>query len=149
VDDLNVADAEHGVMISKAIFAGRFENRKALQEGIKTIGTREMVKVVSFDRKKKEEIWAKVDTGAWRTSIDKTLAGSLGLLEKENVLWEKKIKTSMGIEKRPVINLTFYLAERKVNTIASIANREGLKRLMIIGRRDLAGFLIRTEGFTK
>jgi len=37
VEDLDVTDAERGVMLAKALFAGRFENRKAAQEGIKTI----------------------------------------------------------------------------------------------------------------
>ena len=93
VEDLNVTDAEHGVMISKALFAGRFENRRAVEAGIKTIGTKEMVKVVGIDGKKKEEIWAKIDTGAWRTSIDRNLARELGLTKRENVLWKKKVKS--------------------------------------------------------
>jgi hypothetical protein len=54
----------------------------------------------------------------------------------------------MGIEMRPIINLKFYLAGRKIETVASIADRVGLKRLMIIGRRDLGGFLIKPEGLT-
>ena len=65
------------------------------------------------------------------------------------MLWVKKVKTSMGVEKRPVINLRFYLAGRKIDTIASIANRGGLRRLMIIGRRDLGGFLVKTDGLLK
>jgi hypothetical protein len=148
VEDLDVTSVEQGVMISKAIFAGRFENRKALGEGLKTIDTVEVVKVLSFDGKMKEEISAKIDTGAWRTSVDRDLAKKLGLLKKENILWKKKVTTSMGIEMRPIINLKFYLAGRKIETVASIADRVGLKRLMIIGRRDLGGFLIKPEGLT-
>jgi hypothetical protein len=143
VEDLNVIDADHGVMISKALFAGRFENRRAMEAGIKTIGTKEKVRVIGLGGKKKEEIWAKIDTGAWRTSIDRDLARELGLTKRENVLWKKKVKSSIGIETRPVINLKYYLAGRKIETIASVANREGLKRSMIIGRRDLGGFLIK------
>jgi alpha-L-glutamate ligase-like protein len=149
VEDLDVTSVEQGVMISKAIFAGRFENRRAMEEGVKTIDTVEVVKVLSFDGKMKEEISAKIDTGAWRTSVDQTLAKKLGLLKKENILWKKKVKSSIGMEVRPVINLKYYLAGRRIETIASIANREGLKRLMIIGRRDLGGFLIKAEGLTE
>ena len=84
-----------------------------------------------------------MDTGAWRTSIDQNLASELGLTKHKNILWEKKVKSSIGIETRPVINLKYYLAGRKIETIASVANREGLRRSMIIGRRDLGGFLIK------
>ncbi|OGY23653.1 MAG: hypothetical protein A2172_01800 [Candidatus Woykebacteria bacterium RBG_13_40_15] len=145
IDDLVVTDAEHGVRIAQLLFAGRYQDIQRMEEGIKTIGTKELVKIVAVDGTK-EEIWAKVDTGAWRTSIDKTLAKRLGLLQRENVLWVKKVKTSMGVEKRPIINLRFYLAGRKIDTMASIANRGGLRRLMIIGRRDLTGFLVSTGG---
>jgi alpha-L-glutamate ligase-like protein len=148
IDDLVVADAEHGVKIAKLLFAGRYQDIQQMEEGIKTIGTKELAKVVSANGEK-EEIWAKVDTGAWRTSIDKDLARKLGLLQRDNILWEKKVKTSMGVEKRPVINLRFYLAGRKIDTMASVANRGGLRRLMIIGRRDLGGFLVSTGGFDR
>jgi hypothetical protein len=91
---------------------------------------------------KKIEIWAKIDTGAWRTSIDKTLAQELGLLGKSNVLWSKTFKSTLGTEKRPLINLRFYLAGRRINTIASVADRSRLRRPLIIGRRDLVGFSV-------
>jgi alpha-L-glutamate ligase-like protein len=144
IEDLNVINAEHGVTIAKAIFAGRFENRRAVEKGIKTIGTTETVKVLAASGKK-EQVLAKIDTGAWNSSIDKELAKKLGLLGKGNILWSKKVTTSMGTEKRPVINLKFYLAGRRINTLGTVANRSGLKRLMIIGRSDLSGFLIKTD----
>jgi alpha-L-glutamate ligase-like protein len=148
VEDLEVADAKHGVGIAKLLFAGRYQDTSQMEEGLKTIGTKELVRVVAPNGKK-EEVWAKVDTGAWNSSIDKDLAKKLGLLSKDNVLWEKKVTTSMGSEKRPVINLRFYLAGRKVDTVGLIANRKGLRRSMIVGRRDLGGFLVKTEGFKK
>ena len=148
VEDLNVIDAEHGVMIAKAIFAGRFENRKALEEGIKTIRNDEMVKIV-LSNKHKVEVVAKIDTGAWRSSIDKTFADENGLLRKENILWTKVFKSALGTEERPVINLSFYLAGRRIDTVASVANRKGLKKVFIIGRRDLQGFLVKVEEITK
>lgn len=144
VEDLNVVDKDHGVMIAKALFAGRFENRKALEEGIKTIKNDEIIKIV-LPNKQKVEVVAKIDTGAWRSSIDKTFAQKNGLLKKNNILWTKVFKSSLGSEERSVINLSFYLAGRRINTMASVANRKGLKRVCIIGRRDLQGFLIKVE----
>jgi alpha-L-glutamate ligase-like protein len=143
VEDLDVRDVEHGVNIAKTLFSGRYVNRKAIAEGIKTIGTKEEVKIVGLGGRKKEAVWAKVDTGAWRSSIDRDLAERLGLLSKENILWERKVKSTLGVETRPVINLKYYLAGRKIVTIASVANRSKMRRQFIIGRRDLGGFMVK------
>jgi hypothetical protein len=39
-----------------------------------------------------------------------------------------------------VVGLTFYLKGKKIKTSASVSDRSGLKRPIIIGRRDLLGF---------
>lgn len=144
VEDLEVRDAEHGVKIAKAIFAERYLDRVKAEEGIKTVGYKETVRVIdSFGRK--FDVLAKIDTGAWRTSIDRELARSLGLLSGNNVLWAKVVKSSLGKENRPVINLKFYLAGRFIKTIANIADRTQMKTKIIIGRRDLGGFLVKPE----
>lgn len=144
VEDLGVRDAEHGVKIAKALFAERFSDRVKAEEGIKTINVWEDIKLVS-GMGRKVEIKAKIDTGAWKTSIDKDLAEKLGLEKKSNILWTKEYKSSMGKEKRKVISLTFYLAGRRISTMANVANRENLRTLLIIGRRDLSGFLVKAE----
>jgi alpha-L-glutamate ligase-like protein len=144
VEDLDVANAEHGVNLAKALFAGRFENRRALEDGIKTIKNDEMIKIV-IPGKHRVEVMAKIDTGAWRSSIDKTFAEENDLLNKDNILWTKVFKSSLGSEERPVINLSFYLAGTRIDTIASVANRKGLKKVVIIGRRDLQGFLVKVD----
>lgn len=148
VEDLEVSDMEHGIKIAKVIFAGRFANAKAVKEGIKTIMNEEDVKIVLPNRKR-VRVRAKIDTGAWRSSIDKTFAIENGLLEDGNVLWTKVFKSSLGSEERSVINISYYLAGKRIDTIASVANRKGLKKIFIIGRRDLQGFVIRVDDKTK
>jgi len=142
VEGLEVKDAEHGVRIGKTLFAERFADRVMAEEGIKILRIWEAVKVRSVD-KKKVEIRAKVDTGAWRTSIDEGLAQELGLLTPENVLWTKAYKSGLGKEEREAIELTFWLAGRKIKTVANVAKRGHLRAPMIIGRRDLEGFLVK------
>jgi alpha-L-glutamate ligase-like protein len=139
--DLDVGDAEHGITIGKSLFANRFADRKKFEEGIKTIAVWEKVKIKSKDSKT-YEFYAKVDTGAWRTSIDKDLAKKMGFLDKSNILWSRKIRTSLGKEDRQVINLKFTLSGRKIETMASVSSRKNLRVPLIIGRRDLAGFLV-------
>jgi len=141
VEDLDVRDAEHGVTLAKALFAGRFENRIALEKGIKTVSVWEEVKIIGVSGKH-VKVYAKVDTGAWRTSIDKGLAKSLGLLKKDNILWTRKIRTSLGYEERQVIKFVYMLAGRRIETLASISTRSHLRVPIIVGRRDLAGFNI-------
>ncbi|MFH1840694.1 MAG: sugar-transfer associated ATP-grasp domain-containing protein [Candidatus Shapirobacteria bacterium] len=144
VEGLEVLDADHGVRIAKALFAARFADRVMVEEGVKTLNVFEKVRIILPDNKRLE-ILAKIDTGAWRTSLDRALAENCGLLKKDNVLWAKQVRGSLGSEDRPVINFKYYLAGRKINTIAGVADRRNLKYAIIIGRRDLIGFLVRPQ----
>jgi alpha-L-glutamate ligase-like protein len=142
VEDLDVISVEHGVRIAKALFAGRFENRHAVTEGVKTIGAAEEIRVESF-KGRKVKVKAKIDTGAWSSSIDKTLAKELGLMVKENILWYGDKISAFGEERRPIIAVKFYLAGRKINTKMSVTNRGRLTYKVLIGRTDLQGFLVK------
>lgn len=141
VEGLEVKDAEHGVKIAKALFAGSFADRVRAEEGVKTVGIFEKVKILGSD-KKRHLVEAKLDTGAWRTSIDKNLASELGLLQEGNILWRQPVRSALGTQKRPIINLTLWLKGRKIETVAGVADRKNLKKRIVIGRRDLAGFLV-------
>ena len=141
VDDLKVKDAEHGVKIAKSLFAGPFTDRVRAEEGIRTVGVFEHVNIKASDGRK-IQIPVKIDTGAWRSSVDRTLAKDLGLLDKGNILWKKSVYSAMGKEKRQVINIEFWLKGRKIKTAAGVADRSRLRRPLIIGRRDMAGFLV-------
>jgi alpha-L-glutamate ligase-like protein len=141
VEDLEVKDAEHGVKIAKALFAEKFADKVKAAEGIRTVNVFENVKIKAKNGKK-IVIPAKIDTGAWRTSVDRTLAKDLGLLEEDNILWEKRVWSSLGREKRPVINITFWLKGKKFKTAAGVSDRSKLRRPLIIGRQDLVGFLV-------
>lgn len=143
VEDLEVSDMDHGVKIAKALFAGRFETRKAVKEGVKTIGAAENIKVYSLASKKWVAVKAKIDTGAWSSSIDKKFAAELGLMDKENILWYGKKISAIGEERRPFIGVKFSLAGRKINTKMSISNRNNLTYKVLIGRTDLQGFLVK------
>jgi alpha-L-glutamate ligase-like protein len=141
VEGLEVRDAEHGVKIAKSLFAANFADRVKAEEGIRTIETFEEVKVRAKSGKK-VAVPAKIDTGAWRTSIDKTLASDLGLLDADNVLWHKNVRSSLGKEERPIVNLTFWLKGKKIKTAAGVSDRSRLRKPVIVGRKDLVGFLV-------
>lgn len=143
VEELKVLDAEHGVKIARALFASSFATRVKAQEGkIKQVSVFEKIKLRDI-RNRPHLVDAKIDTGAWRTSIDRSLAQNLGLLNPENIITKKKkVSSAMGEEKRPVIALDFSIAGKKVKTSASVASRKHLRKRIVIGRRDLAGFVV-------
>lgn len=141
VDELTVRSAEHGVKIAKALFGSYLIDKVKDVKSASTVSTFEEVKIKG-SKDKNIKVIAKVDTGAWRSSIDKSLAEELGLLGKENILWTRSVWSSLGKEDRPVINLTFWLKGKKITTGAGVADRKNLKKPFIIGRRDLAGYLV-------
>lgn len=144
VEGLEVKDAEHGVRIAKALFAARFADRVMAEEGIKILNVEEEVKIRAADGKR-IPVMARIDTGAFRSSIDRDLAKELGLLIPKNVLWKDRFRyrSVHGVRPRPVIGLTFWLAGRRIKSSASTANRSKMKHRILIGRNDLKGFLVR------
>ncbi|MDO8452926.1 MAG: sugar-transfer associated ATP-grasp domain-containing protein, partial [bacterium] len=145
VEDLEIRDGEHGVRVAKALFASNFTDRVKAEEGIRTIRTVEEVKIRT-QKGEKVVVNARVDTGAVNTSIDADFAKEIGVYDKEKILWHKRMVSALGIERRPIISLTYWLAGRKIKTIASVARRNHLPYKVLIGRVDLKGFLINPEG---
>lgn len=141
VDDINVIDAEHGVKIAKALFASKFVSRVRNVDDVKTIKAIEEVKVIDVNGKS-FKVLAKIDTGAWSTTIDISLAKKLGLLRKNKIITTRRKLSSLGEEQRPVISLSFWLAGRKIETRATVSDRKLLRYSVLIGRIDLQGFLI-------
>jgi len=146
VEDLEVKDAEHGVKIAKALFASSFADRVRAEGGVKTVKSVETIKIYA-PGKKRAKVEARIDTGAVRSSIDRSLAKDLGLLNEDNILWKNKFlyRSATGRQTRPVIALTFRLAGRKIKTTASVADRSKMSTPVLIGRRDLEGYLVNPE----
>ncbi len=141
IEDLKIRDAEHGIKVAKALFAERFADRVRAEEGVRVIGVFEKIKIRSASGKIYISL-AKIDTGAWRTSIDESLAEKLGLLNGQNTIYYQRVKSSLGREKRKVISLTYWLAGRKIESEVGVSKRSNLRTPIIIGRRDLAGFMV-------
>lgn len=143
VEGLKVRDIEHGVHIGKALFASNFSHRVAEKDKIRVTNIFEEVTLKGINTKRqRKKVTAKIDTGAWRTSIDYKIAEELGLLKKENIYLTRRVRSSLGIQERPIIGLTLWLKGKKIKTYASVAKRDRLRYQIIIGRRDLAGFLV-------
>ena len=142
IEGLEVESAEKGVRIARTLFASRFASRVRMAgTEKKVVGIFETIKIRT-GKKKRAAVPAKIDTGALSTSIDERLARELSLLTPENILLAKKFKSSLGEQERPVIRFVFWLGGTKIVTRASITHRKELRRMVIIGRRDLKEFLV-------
>lgn len=144
VEDLEVSNYEQGVKIAKALFSERFADRVRAEEGVKTIKAAEEISLKTGDGKR-IKLRAKIDTGAWSSAIDIKLAKKIGLYSKSKVLWYRKKISALGQEERAVIEVTFWLAGRRIKTTMTVADRSKLTFPIIIGRTDLDGFLVNPE----
>lgn len=143
VEDLKVRSVEHGVKIAKALFAESFVDKVKAEEGMKILNVFEEVEVLAYDGKTRVPVRAMLDSGAFRTSIDRKLAKELGLLTLENILFERHYRSALGRKRWPVIELIYYLKGKKIKTAASVSDRSKLKTAMLIGRHDLKPFLVK------
>ncbi len=92
------------------------------------VGLIEKVKLIG--RKKSLTTLAKFDTGAKWSSIDKRLAKKLGV----KVIKEKKVKSSLGKQKRMLVELKMEIYGRRFDVKATMADRSKLNYLFLVGR---------------
>lgn len=135
VERMSRPGPERGVEIAQSLFAEPFAEKVITTP--KTLGIIEPVLVKGPHES--INIEAKIDTGAYRTSLDAELVEKLGLVERdENVL----VQSASGRGKRPIVDVSFVLGGKTVHSAASVADRSHLSYPMIIGRRDMRGFVV-------
>ena len=126
VEGLEDVTPGRGIEVAKALFAERFSDKIMAERGVKVVSVFETAKLKDA-KGIKIELPAKIDTGAFRSSIDRELAESLGLMKNRAVLWHDYYVSSLGREKRPVIPVTFWLIGRKIETTANVSDRSKMK----------------------
>jgi hypothetical protein len=139
VEGLEVETVEKGIRISRELFGDRTLSHLGKKQ--RPVRVFEMVEVEN-QLGERVEVQAKLDTGAYRTSIDEETAKKLGLLREDNTLMTRTFQSALGKEERPVIGITYYLSGRKIESSASVVDRSHLRREMLVGRRDMKGFVI-------
>lgn len=144
VEDLEVENYEQGVTIAKALFSERFASRVKRKDTVPIINASEEIYIRAGHGKRVHAV-AKIDTGARSTALDSTLAHSLGLVPKDGANRYKTQTSSLGRERRPVIEVTIWLGGKRIDTIATVSDRKHLSFPVIIGRRDLEGFLVKPK----
>jgi alpha-L-glutamate ligase-like protein len=138
IEDMDIPSPKRGVALAQTLFAAKFSEKVSTSPQILPVIYPVFIKM----NDQVKEIKAKLDTGAYRSSIDRDLANELGLqIDKEKIF----IKSASGQAYRPTTKLSFQLAGKKITTQVTVVNRSHLKYPMIVGRIDLKGFLIRPE----
>jgi alpha-L-glutamate ligase-like protein len=136
VEDMEVESAERGVEIGQSLFGSLSLGKKTEKERVVTVS--QQIKIITPDLTKKIE--AKLDTGALRSSLDIDLAKKLNLKKVNKIVY---VKSASGKTIRNMVEVTFMLGGKKIKTEVSVIDRAELEFPMIIGRRDLQGFLIK------
>ena len=161
VEDIEVRSVDHGITLAKYLFGEQFYEKVEAKEKVAMIQPLEIIRVkipkgfkpdlqksvpIRVGKHRVVEVRAKVDTGAFRSSIDETLATKLGLLTEKNTLYYRHYRSALGSSHdRPVVGLSFWLKGRKVMTAVNVANRKKLRTKFLLGRKDLGGFMVKTD----
>ena len=161
IDEITVRSVEHAITLAKYLFGESFFEKVEEKEKRQTVSPIEIIQmkiprgfhpvlekspIIKQGKHRVVNVRAKVDTGAFRSSIDRDLAQRLGLLDKDKILYYRNYKSSLGKHKdRPVIGITFWLNGRKVITAVNVADRNKLRTKFLLGRKDLGGFLVSSK----
>jgi hypothetical protein len=136
IEAIPIPSPERGIEVAKSLFATAFAE--------KVPATNKVISVIQpltvSHNGKSIQVEAKMDTGAFRTSIDKKLAKELELPLTGEVV---HVKSASGVGNRPLVKATLLLGGKKITTTASITDRTKMKYPVIVGRRDLKDFLIK------
>ena len=102
------------------------------------IGLVERVTLIGATAQK--TVSARIDTGASRSSIDRSLARSLGV---GRAIKLRVVKSAHGSAVRPVVRVRVRVAGRRFLASFTVADRSHMKYRVLIGRNILRkGFLI-------
>lgn len=139
VEGLGSKSIEKKIQLAKNLFSEELEQEIEEVSGHTVLGIEE--KVIIHDHEgRQHSLLAKVDTGAYRTTIDEQVARTIGV--DKPVIVHKGVRGALGTQTRPVVALSMMLRNKHIKTEASIVDRSHMKYDMILGRRDLQGFLV-------
>lgn len=135
IENVKVASIERGVELAKTLFAS--EAVQNIDTSPTTVSVFEPVTFYNNGLKKTYE--AKIDSGAYRTAIDFSIVKDLNLEPLKKKIW---IESANGKQLRLAARVDFTLAGKRFKTIATITDRSHMQFPVIIGRKDMAGFII-------
>ncbi len=123
IQGIKVGSPEKGVRIAQDMFGNKVEKEVKKISGKEIIGSRE--KITILDKDGKRIVWASINPLLEKTLIDRDLVKDLGL--------------DAGLKN---VKIKFSLAEQRIQTLAQVEDLSGKPFEVVVGKRDLQGFLI-------
>lgn len=143
VEGINVPSVEYGIDLGKRMFAETTLTDIPVKSNVLNV----YENITIYGAKKKKVVTAKIDTGAYSTSLDKSLVDELGLKKHPK---QKLVRSGFGSEEvRSRVDILFRLHGKDIQTDASYTDRSHMRFPVIIGRRDLGGFLVNPSKVSK
>lgn len=139
VEGLTVNKPERAVRLALNLFSSDIEQEIEDLSGRTILAVEEEITIYSHDGQP-HKLLAKIDTGAYRTAIDTELAKRHGL--DKIIIDEAKVRGALGQHTRPIAEVTLKIRDQTIKTNASLVDRSHMNYQIIIGRRDLKGFLV-------
>lgn len=118
--------------------------RPEQDEVLIVLGKEEMVELSAGETGESVETLARIDTGAGYSSIDEDLAEDLGI-DLDDPEDRVEIESANGDEVRPLVRVRIGLAGQTIDTRVTVTDRSELTKDVLIGRRDLGGFLVKAD----
>lgn len=129
-----------GLLIPAVISSPLGEEQTMQERRPVVLGLAESVEVINPVSGKTIRVRAKIDTGANSSSIDTEVAEQLGVdLDDAK---KRKFRSALGREARPIVDLEMRIGGRTIRTSMSVDDRSKLKYEMLVGAKDLQGFLV-------
>ena len=92
------------------------------------------VDIIMYGNRAKKKLKARIDTGATKSSIDKSLAEELELgPERKHII----VKSAHGKRRRPVIKERVQIDHRIIKAFFTVADRRHMKYKVLIGQNIL------------
>ncbi len=143
IEGMTIPTVWYGIDLAKRLFAE--SALTDVPEKTNILNVYENITI--YGAKKKKVVTAKIDTGAYSTSIDESLVEDLGLKKHPK---QKLVRSGFGLEEvRSRVDILFRLHGKDIQTDASYTDRSHMRFPVIIGRRDLGGFLVNPSKVSK
>ena len=106
------------------------------------LGEEERVGLSTGKYEESTEVLAKIDTGARYSSIDRAPVKKRGA-DLKNPEDRVEIEFSFGDKVRSLVRVRIKVAEKTLNTLVTVADRDELSKNMLLGSRNLEGFMVK------
>jgi alpha-L-glutamate ligase-like protein/uncharacterized protein (TIGR02421 family) len=125
IQGVKVTTPEKGVRIAQELFGLKVQKEGKTEPEKEVIGSEEELKIIA--PKETRHVWASINPILENTVLDEALAAELGITDRMES-GQVKLKLSLG--------------NKRIQTLAYTEDLSGKKVGVILGKRDLQGFLI-------